>query len=266
MAMRGNDENEKMLRDENRERFGARAAAYRASPVHGGGEDLDRLIALTAPAAGIRALDIATGAGHVAVALAAAGAETTACDLTAKMLEETKANLAVHGLKAGLIQADALDLPFAAASFDVAVSRMAPHHFADPTRFLREVFRVLKPGGRFGLVDQAAPAGAAAAAAINAFEKLRDPGHNRQLSLDEWQTLAIATGFTIHSSEIFRKPLDFDWWTGVQNASEETRRQLSELLAGSPTEARAWYQPEFRANGLIAQFTSPHAILLAVKP
>jgi ubiquinone/menaquinone biosynthesis C-methylase UbiE len=215
---------------------------------------------------GQQALDIATGAGHVAVALAQTGAQTTACDLTANMLAEAAANLAAHGLKAELVEADALALPFAAASFDLVASRMAPHHFAEPARFVGEVFRVLRPGGRFGLVDQAAPTQPQAAETINAFEKLRDPSHNRQLSLDEWQQLAQAAGFTIRSAEIFRKPLDFDWWTGVQNATDETRRQLSELLANGPAEARAWYRPEFRENGLIAQFSSPHAILLAVKP
>jgi SAM-dependent methyltransferase len=261
-----NEKERENLRSTNQERFGARSAAYRASVVHGGGEDLDRLIELLATHEGVRALDIATGAGHVAAALAATGAKVTACDLTFNMLREAKANLASRGFKAEYVQADALDLPFADASFDAVAARMAPHHFADPARFLREVFRVLLPGGSFGLVDQAAPEQKAAAEAINTFEKLRDPSHNRQLSLGEWQGLARATGFAIRSAELIHKPVDFDSWTSIQNASEEIRQKLSAQLGDGPAEAREWYRPEFRENGMIARFSMPHAILLAVKP
>ncbi|MGA9071819.1 MAG: class I SAM-dependent methyltransferase [Terracidiphilus sp.] len=259
------EKDQEKLRQMNQERFGARSAAYRTSTVHGGGADLDRLIELLAPHEGIRALDIATGAGHVAATLAATGASVTACDLTAKMLLEAEANLSSRGLKAEYVQADALQLPFVDASFDTVTARMAPHHFVDPARFVWEVFRVLRPGGSFGLVDQIAPEQAAAAEIINAFEKLRDPSHNRQLSLEEWQMLARAAGFAIHSAELYRKQVDFDWWTSVQNVSEETRRKISGLLADGPDEAREWYKPKFRENGIIEHFSIPHSILLAGK-
>jgi ubiquinone/menaquinone biosynthesis C-methylase UbiE len=266
MTDKMNEVDGKDLRAANQERFGARSTAYRASAVHAGGEDLERLVELLSPLTGRRALDIATGAGHVAAALAAAGAEVTASDLTANMLREAEANLSSRGLAAKYVQADALNLPFAAESFNAVTARMAPHHFADPAQFVREVFRVLRSGGSFGLVDQAAPAQAAAAETINAFEKLRDPSHNRQLSLEEWESLALTAGFAIRGSEIYRKKVEFDWWTSVQNASEETRRKLSHLLAGGPAVARQWYQPEFREDGMITHFSIPHAILLAVKP
>jgi ubiquinone/menaquinone biosynthesis C-methylase UbiE len=254
------------LQTENRKRFGTRAAGYRASAVHAGGADLDRLIALVAPTVKDRALDIATGAGHVAVALARAGARVTASDLTPGMLSEAADNFATHEVGAQLVLADALNLPFADNSFEIVTARMAPHHFPDPGKFVAEAARVLRPGGRFGLEDQVAPTHLAAAATINQFEFLRDPSHNRQLSAAEWESLAVAAGLTVEHSEVFEKQVEFDWWTSIQNATEEVRQTISALLANGPAEARDWYKPEFRDNGLIERFCSPHLILLATKP
>jgi SAM-dependent methyltransferase len=254
------------LRDENRERFGARSADYRVSAVHAGGADLDRLIELVAPTPDDRALDVATGAGHVAVALARAGAAVTASDLTPGMLNEAGVNLAAHNLTATLVLADAVDLPFAESSFDIVTARMAPHHFPNPRQFVAEVARVLRPGGRFGLEDQVAPAHPLAAAAINAFEKGRDPSHHRQLPIDEWTSLIEASGLVVRHAECFDKPIEFDWWTSIQNASAETRQAISAILANGPAEARDWYRPEFAADGLVARFRSPHLLLLATRP
>jgi SAM-dependent methyltransferase len=234
--------------------------------VHAGGEDLDRLLALVAPAAGERALDLATGAGHVAVALARAGAAVTACDLAPGMLAETGDHLAANNLSAELILADAHDLPFAAGAFDIVTVRMAPHHFPDPGRFIAEVARVLRSGGRFGFEDQVTPEHPEAAAVINRFEALRDPSHNRQLTEAEWKALAAAAGFTVKHTELFEKRVDFDWWTSIQDAGEEVRQTISALLANGPAEARDWYKPQFRGHGLIERFCIPHLILLAVKP
>jgi ubiquinone/menaquinone biosynthesis C-methylase UbiE len=254
------------LLSKNRERFGSRSASYRSSAVHAGGEDLERLVELVAPAQGKRALDIATGAGHVAVALARAGAEVTACDLTPSMLQEAASNLSANEVTAELVLADALNLPFAAASFDIVTSRMAPHHFCDPAKFMAEVFRVLRPGGCFGLQDPAVPTHTEAAATINAYEKLRDPSHVRLLSVEEWKSLAEEAGFSVSHVELIDKEMGFDWWTSVQNASEEVRKELSRLLADGPVEARSWYKTKFRENGLLESFCSPQGILLAVKP
>lgn len=249
-----------------RARFGTRSAAYRASTVHAGGEDLERLIALVAPAQGDCALDIATGAGHTAVALAHAGADVTASDLTQRMLTEAEDNFSVNQLAGEFVLADALNLPFPENSFNIITARMAPHHFPNPATFLQQVARVLRPGGRFGLEDQVAPAEADAAEVVNRYESLRDPSHQRQLGVAEWKSLTEEAGLIVRHAEIIDKEVDFDWWTAIQNASEEVRRTISAMLASGPAEARDWYKPRFRENSLIERFCIPHLIMLAIKP
>ncbi len=249
-----------------RERFGARADGYRASTVHASGPDLERLIALVDPHEGERALDVATGAGHTALALAKSGAVVVATDITPEMLEEASSALREAGHEVETTHADAHELPFDDASFEIVTARMAPHHFADPARFVAEVARVLAPGGRFGLEDQVAPADESGAAVINRFEQLRDPSHRRQLPVSEWERLATEAGLEVVSTELFGKDLEFAWWTSVQNVSFEDRQRLSMLLVEAPRTAREWYVPVFSETGLITQFRSPHLVMLARKP
>lgn len=66
--------------------FGAQASAYLASAVHAGGEDLAALSALTHGKRGARVLDMGTGGGHVAYAIAPHVSEVVAYDLSAEML------------------------------------------------------------------------------------------------------------------------------------------------------------------------------------
>ena len=140
------------------QQFGAVAANYTTSTVHASGADLQGLIAAAALTGRERVLDVGCGAGHVTIGLAAQALHLTAIDLTQAMLDQTQAQVEKRGLQNVTIQiADVAALPFGDASFDVAVSRYAAHHFADPLQALREVQRVLVPGGRWLLVDVVSP-------------------------------------------------------------------------------------------------------------
>jgi SAM-dependent methyltransferase len=100
--------------------------------------------------AGLRVLEVGCGSAPCARWLATQGAHPVALDLSAAMLRHAAALGAATGLAVPLVQAGAEHLPFADASFDAACSAFGAVPFvAEPERVMREVARVLRPGGRW---------------------------------------------------------------------------------------------------------------------
>jgi SAM-dependent methyltransferase len=216
------------------QQFGANAAAYVTSATHAKGASLPRLLELAQPAAHWRALDVATGAGHTAFALAPHVAEIIATDITPEMLATTAAGAAERGLANLRAEpADAENLPYPDASFDLVTCRIAAHHFGGVAPFLREAARVLRPGGVLGVVDNVVPPGTAGAY-VNAFEKLRDPSHWRCLTLEEWADAFAAAGLAVTAIETLGKQVHFEFWAKRHNADMQAYlRAMLDMAAGA---------------------------------
>jgi SAM-dependent methyltransferase len=228
------------------ERFGAFAASYATSLPHAKSNSLPRLVELAAPQPQWTALDIATGAGHVALALTQRLAHAVAGDLTPQMLGVARGlarDRNITNLSFAVMRAEAL--PFADAKFDLVTCRIAPHHFDDVRAFVTESARVLRPGGRFALVDNISPDPAimegdaatlaAAADEYNAFEKLRDPSHRCCLTFTAWRELVAEAGLAERHVEVIVKPMVLGPWADQQATGEAIKGELkARMLAGSP--------------------------------
>lgn len=92
-------------------------------------------------------LEVGCGSGFASQLFAEEGANVTAVDLTDWAVETTRARLAAFGLRGDVRQADAEQLPFDDAAFDLVFSWGVIHHTSDMDRALRELIRVLRPGG-----------------------------------------------------------------------------------------------------------------------
>jgi demethylmenaquinone methyltransferase/2-methoxy-6-polyprenyl-1,4-benzoquinol methylase len=102
---------------------------------------------------GKRALDVATGTGDLAVALAARGADVVGADFSDGMLERARAK--APGIR--FEHADALDLPYENGSFDAATVGFGARNFGDLERGLAEMVRVVRPGGRVVILEITTP-------------------------------------------------------------------------------------------------------------
>jgi ubiquinone/menaquinone biosynthesis C-methylase UbiE len=258
------------------QQFGAHAAAYATSTVHAKGASLARLIELVRPEPHWHALDVATGAGHTAAAFAPHVARVIASDITEEMLAEARKLAAEKNLaNMETTSADAAALPFADVRFDLVTCRIAPHHFLDIPMFVSEVWRVLKPGGAFALVDNIAPDSEStpgfsnaelhdASLTYNAFEKIRDPSHGRCLGMAEWSEIITDTGFDLVHKERLSKDMEFQPWAERLGADAETIERLRIMLTEAGPALQAFLKPRLEAGSL--WFTLDEAIVIARKP
>jgi ubiquinone/menaquinone biosynthesis C-methylase UbiE len=193
--------------------FGSQAAAYLSSAVHAQGADLDALATLVKDQNDSRVLDLGCGAGHVTFKVAARAKEVIAYDLSSEMLDVVARAAAERGLRNVVTQKGVAEqLPFANETFDYALSRYSAHHWHDFEAALREVSRVLKPGGIAGFVDAVSPGAPLLDTYLQAIELLRDPSHVRNYSRAEWEAAMIRAGLRPASVTAFGVRLDFVSW------------------------------------------------------
>jgi ubiquinone/menaquinone biosynthesis C-methylase UbiE len=186
-----------------------RAQAYRQSATHAFGDDLDLLVSWAEPGPGVRALDVATGGGHVAQRLRAAGCEVVSADPAPAMEPD--------------VICAAEELPFPDGSFDVVVTRIAPHHFADVAAAVREMARVSR---RLVLIEDTLYA----SEAVEEAERLRDPSHVRSYSEAEWRKFLQDAGLRVQELLFVRKQHPFEAWLSRTDTARDLWPRIRELL------------------------------------
>jgi ubiquinone/menaquinone biosynthesis C-methylase UbiE len=168
-----------------------------------------------------RVLDVGTGAGALAFALAPLVREVVGLDPVPELLELARQRKLPN---TEFVEGDGAALPFPDASFDLAGTLRTLHHVAQPDRVVSELARVTRPRGHVLVVDQLAPDDRDAAAALHEFESVRDPSHSRLLTDAELREL-----FAVNGLSLFRE------------RREDERRELAAYLdlAGTEGDRRA---------------------------
>jgi len=234
-----------------RQQFGAAAAAYVTSAAHAGGEDLQRLVAWGRSRRPGRVLDVATGGGHTALAFAEFSTRVVAVDVTEPMLIAARRFLDGRGvgniaLTAGTVEA----LPFRDAAFPLVTCRIAAHHFANPAAAVREIARVLTPGGSFLVQDILGHDDPELAAFVTEVERRRDPSHVRAYREREWKAMLKGAGLTVIEQAIIRKSRRWDDWTSRMRMTPEAKRALDAFVHAAPGAHRSAFEFTLTATGV----------------
>ncbi|MFF2014646.1 methyltransferase domain-containing protein [Paenibacillus sp. NPDC058177] len=218
------------------QQFGKNAEKYVTSVRHAKGEDLTLLVSAAQATKEMTVLDIATGGGHVANALAPLVKQVTALDLTQEMLNSAKVFIEGNGHgNVEFVKGDAEQLPFEDASFDIVTCRIAAHHFPNVPAFLREAYRVLKPGGKLQLIDNVSPEDGRLGEFYNEVERLRDRSHVRALSKSEWIGQLEQTHFQLDALICFQKPFEFQSWCQRMGLTPEEQGEVkAEFIKAEP--------------------------------
>lgn len=245
-----------------RDSFRNVAEKYSRSTYHTAAPRLQEVIDLTRPKPGDLALDVATGTGNTAFALAPHVRRVVGLDLTREMLNEARRVAAErHVDNVDWVIGDATHLPFADETFDIYVVRAAPHHFHDVEGFLREAHRVLKRDRDASFIDCAPPV--PARDLLHEVEVRRDPSHVRSLTVDEWVSQFERAGFEVETAEARELTWNYEEWMDNQAVAPDLRADLARVIDGATGQARMQLHPEWREGKLWHAYW--HAMIRAHK-
>jgi ubiquinone/menaquinone biosynthesis C-methylase UbiE len=227
--------------DEVRARFGAtaeRVAEHADQQVETVREQLRTFVA---PRGDERALDVGTGAGTLALALAPLVHEVVGVDIVPELLERARAKAPAN---VTFIEGDATSLPFETGSFDLVCTRRTLHHIARPERVVAELTRVTAPGGHLFVDDQIAPADPLAALELDRFERARDPSHTRTLPDIDFRHFFEANSLVLQQTRYERHTCELESYlplAGCEGEGAERARALSPGGPDSYVAESAWY-------------------------
>lgn len=186
--------------------FSERAAYYATSLTHKDPQVLGRIIELAAPQANWSTLDVATGAGHTAFAVASYVRDVISLDITSQMLAEANKLARERDItNVRFCLGDVHALPFDAGIFHLLTCRRAGHHFANITIALSEMKRVLRHHGRLVIDDRSVPEDDFVDNCMNQMDRLHDESHVHEYRASEWRQMLESFGFTIDVVEPYIK-------------------------------------------------------------
>ena len=223
--------------DRNRQAFEGQAKGFSSQgDTYADEAGLAWMLAELPLSADAAALDVATGTGEFARALAPHVSNVIGLDATDAMLERGKQFIRQSGIENITFQKGIVErLPFDEQAFDIVASRYAFHHFEDPEPVLSEMARVCRTAGHVIVVDIVVPE-ESMAEEYNYYERLCDPSHTRCLDFAELQSLFRRSGLEVISArrrELEESVLEWmDFSLTQEKHREEILHALNQELEG----------------------------------
>jgi ubiquinone/menaquinone biosynthesis C-methylase UbiE len=217
----------------------------------------------------LRILDIGTGIGLLPILLSEDGAkQLVGIDISPEMLELaeylrlSRGNEAAARVTYRLAPAHAL--PFREESFDAVTCRLVLNHVRRPERIIKEIVRVLRPGGIVILAELLGVDNPVKRATQNAIEGRRNSAHVTARGVDQYNKLVTDAGLQIEAKELVSFDRELDEWLATYLSDKADSAVVREMIeAGLETDA-AGINARLQNNTLV--FEQRMYYLRAVKP
>ena len=248
-----------------RQEFTRQAEAYAANPVIASQDRAAQLVSAVQPRPDDRVLEVATGPGYVAMAFATCCREVVGVDLTEaplKIAEKTRQERGLTNVR--FETANANQLSFADATFDVVVCRFAFHHFPEPQHVLGEMVRVCRNAGTVAIEDLVVSEHPERAAFHNRLENLRDPSHTAAMPLSRLLTLFAATGLEVERVQSGIFPQSLERWLQNAQTPADKASQVRDMVDRDAAEDLSGLYP-FRNQDNQWCFTQHTAVVVGRK-
>ena len=158
-------------------------------------------------------------------------------------------------------QGFAESLPFEDERFDIVISRYSAHHWQDVGLALREIKRVLRPGGKAIMMDVMSPGNAVLDIWLQTIEALRDTSHVRNYSSGEWAAMFSEAGLLTASVVTDRLELDYTSWIARMRTPEALAKAIRQYQVSASQSVQQYY--ELREEG---SFTTDTIMIEVYKP
>lgn len=218
------------------ERFNQIASNYASSEVHAMSPTIARLHEILDPQEGLSVCDVACGAGHTGLSFASTASRIAGVDPAPSMLAVFK-QLAEKKFSGDVekVEAYAESIPLPDDSFDLVVSRLAPHHFTEIQRALNEMARIAKPGGVVAVIDLEGDPDPVKDEFNHRLEILHDPTHIRSYTAAKWISLFADARLTVEKVErqLTERPggVPVHRWCEIASSGVEAEKEIQRLLS-----------------------------------
>ncbi len=189
-----------------------------------------------------RVLDVGTGTGPLAFALAPRVREVVGIDLVPELLERGREYAGDRYPNVELRQGDVSHLDVETGTFDLVCERAVLHHVPWPEVVLAEMTRATRPGGRLLVIDQLAPVDPLTAFELDRFERARDPSHSRLLSDGDLRALCEMNSLMLIRSRVNTHDRELDPYLDLAGCEGEAREHACSLAPSDPYRVETgWY-------------------------
>ncbi len=220
--------------------FDAIAGQYASSEVHASSPTIRRLHELLSRRRTASVCDVACGPGHLALSFAGKAERIAGVDAAPNMLRQFEKLARARGARVEIVHAYAEAVPFPDDSFDAVVSRLAPHHFADAAKAVREMARLAKPEGFVAVIDLEGNMNPILDDLNHDIEVLHDPTHVRSYTPARWREFFEAAGLTIEALETSLTEIPAGLtvlrWCEIGSTPPEAQASIRARLASAPPE------------------------------